>query len=450
MFFSKSWVHLRGLFRQVFFLPLNTLSALGVGSGICLFAAPVVDHPGAALADAARVFGFIFLALSVAYGVSLQSKRAELGKLRRANKRLRGRIHFLHGQVRVLRAVSKRRPLNESLGILCSFVEARIPGARCSALLLDSTGQQVNDSVAPSLPQPYNQALIGLEIGPTVGSCGAAMSLKRPVMIDDVQAHPNWEPFRALVGTTGMRACWSSPVLGDDDQVLGAFAVYHEQPRMPSRSERLIIHMATEMARIAVGLALAYRQLALQSLRDDLTGLANRRGVKKWLAQRLDDSAGVGVLLLDLDDFKPVNDTFGHAAGDRVLRVVAGRLRDLVDESGIVCRLGGDEFTIGTTDADDAMLERLALQIIDRIGQPIAIDRGHSVSVRCSLGIARHPADGETIETLLIHADQAMYLSKKSGKNQYRFWDRKIATEAAQGDVHVLSPGAHRHQAGGM
>lgn len=419
-------------------------------AGIFLFAAPVFHHSGVALADVAWIFGFIFLVLSIAYGVSLKNKRAELGRLRKANRRLRGRTHLLHGQVRVLRAVSKRRPLDESLGILCSFVETRISGARCSALLLDSAGQRVNDSVAPSMPQPYNQALIGLEIGPTVGSCGAAMSLKRPVMIDDVLAHPNWEPFRALVETTGMRACWSSPILGDDEQVLGAFAVYHEQSRMPSRSERLIIHMATEMARIAVGLALAYRQLALQSLRDDLTGLANRRGVKKWLAQRLDDSAGVGVLLLDLDDFKPVNDTFGHAAGDRVLRVVAGRLHDLVGESGIVCRLGGDEFTIGTTDADDAMLERLALQIIDRIGQPIAVDRKNAVSVRCSLGIARHPADGETIEALLAHADQAMYLSKQSGKNQYRFWGRKTNAEASQGDVYVLSPSARRYRAGRM
>ncbi|KAB0610624.1 sensor domain-containing diguanylate cyclase [Castellaniella defragrans] len=363
-----------------------------------------------------------FLALFVFRERAREACRAKFAALRARNDRQRKRVHSLRGQARVLRAISRRRPLDESMGILCRFVEDRIPGARCSVLMLGPEGRTVGKSVAPGLPEPYNQALLGLEIGPAVGSCGAAMHLRKPVFIDDVLRHPNWAPFRDLVLTTGMRACWSSPILDDDGQAVGAFAVYNEQPRLPVRGERLTIHVAVEMARVAVNMAAVYRQLMHQSLRDELTGLANRRGMKDWLTRRLEAGGRVGVLLLDLDDFKPVNDTFGHDGGDKVLRVVAGRLRDLVGRDAIASRLGGDEFTLGVPTADPAALEDIARRVIEAVGRPVSIDRRHRARVRCSIGIARHPEDGETVEELMTHADLAMYEAKKSGKNRYRRW----------------------------
>ncbi|MGB3423323.1 MAG: sensor domain-containing diguanylate cyclase [Castellaniella sp.] len=362
------------------------------------------------------------LALFLVRERAREACHAKFAALRALNDRQRKRVHYLRGQARVLRAISRRRPLDESMGILCRFVEDRVPGARCSVLMLSPEGGVVGQSVAPGLPDHYNQALLGLEIGPAVGSCGAAMYLRQPVFIDDILHHPNWASFHDLVLTTGMRACWSNPILDDDGQAMGAFAVYNEQSRLPTRGERLTIQVAVEMARIAVNMAAVYRQLMHQSLRDELTGLANRRGLKDWLTRRLEAGGRVGVLLLDLDDFKPVNDTFGHDGGDKVLRVVAGRLRDLVGRDAIAARLGGDEFTLGVPIADPVALEDIARRIIETVDRPIAIDRQHQAHVRCSIGIARHPEDGGAVETLMTHADQAMYEAKKSGKNQYRRW----------------------------
>ncbi|MGY6269492.1 diguanylate cyclase domain-containing protein [Achromobacter denitrificans] len=388
-------------------------------------------HRDAAGSGLAISSALVFLILFLIQYRCCRSGCAELAATRRFNARLLTRVHYLRGRGRVLRAISRRRPLVESLGVLCRFVETQIPGSRCSALMLDPKRGQVCESFAPSLPEAYNKALIGLAIGPAVGSCGAAMYLKRPVMIADVANHPNWAPFRSLVQTTGMSACWSTPILDDDGQVLGAFAVYHSESRMPTRSELLVIHVAVEMVKIAMSLASVHRQLTRQSLRDDLTGLANRRGMKEWLAQHLGADGHVGVLLLDLDDFKPVNDTYGHAGGDKVLRVVAGRLRDLVGSGAIACRLGGDEFTVGLPDASLAELEEIARAVIDTIGQPISIDRENRVQVRCSIGIARYPEDGRNTEELLLHADHAMYTAKHSGKNQYRLWKQMDAVAQA-------------------
>ncbi len=411
-----------GRFRQVSpWAPVRVTVLFGIFISFSLLALSFFLDDSTYAAAAALTAG-LFLTLFIIQKAGWQLYLARLDAVRERNHRLLMRIHYLRGQGQVLRTISRHRPLDESMSILCRFVEGRIPGARCSVLMLDPERWAVGKSVAPGLPDYYSQALIGLEIGPNVGSCGAAMYLRRPVMIDDMASHPNWAPFRDLVLRMGMRACWSSPILDDDGQALGAFAVYNELPRMPTRGERLTINVAVEMARIAVNMAAVYRQLMHQSLRDDLTGLANRRGMKEWLTQRLEAGGRVGVLLLDLDDFKPVNDTFGHAGGDKVLRVVAGRLRDLVGSEAIASRLGGDEFTLGVPTADREALEDIARRIIETVSRPIDIDRRHQARVRCSIGIARHPEDGETVEELMKHADQAMYVAKKSGKNRYRHW----------------------------
>ncbi len=436
-------------FRRSRFPPFaagHAAAVLGIAASIALLVAAFFLETAAHAAIAASAAG-VFLLISLAQRRAWRACRARLSTAEVTNRRLLARVHYLRGQARVLRAISRRQPLDDSLGILCRYVEARTPGARCSALILDSSGQRVAQSIAPGLPGLYNRALVGLSIGPRVGSCGAAMYQKQAVMISDVQSHPNWTPFRDLVQATGMRACWSTPILDKNDAVLGAFAVYHEESRLPTRAERLTIQSAVEMARIAISLDAVHRRLRGQSLRDELTGLANRRGMKEWLAVRLAGGSGVGLLLLDLDDFKPVNDTYGHAGGDKVLRVVAGRLRDLAGDAGIASRLGGDEFTLGIPGATLPMLEDTAARIIEAVGRPIAMDLEHQAHVRCSIGIALFPEDGETTEELMLHADQAMYVAKKSGKNQYRLWRRDVLSEQVDGLAQDGEQGGQEPQA---
>lgn len=164
-------------------------------------------------------------------------------------------------------------------------------------------------------------------------------------------------------------------------------------------------------------------QLALY---DSLTGLDNRLLLMEKLAQSLaqvdrHDAQSV-ILYLDLDGFKPINDTFGHEAGDRVLVEVAKRLKTCVRDVDTVARLGGDEFVILLNHLSDTQtIETVANRIVQTVNAPIPL-YGKIITVGASIGIARIPQDGEYPHQLLKNADQAMYFAKKQGKNQYYFY----------------------------
>lgn len=159
---------------------------------------------------------------------------------------------------------------------------------------------------------------------------------------------------------------------------------------------------------------------------DQLTGLYNRRGIELFLDRALvkasSNKACVGIMLLDLDGFKAVNDTHGHAAGDVVLRVVGERLRSKIRKAeDAAARLGGDEFLVIvlTTCETNHLLLRIAEDMLHAIGEPIAVGDGVDVQVGASIGIACFPQDGHGREQLLLAADAAMYQVKRSGKNGF-------------------------------
>lgn len=168
----------------------------------------------------------------------------------------------------------------------------------------------------------------------------------------------------------------------------------------------------------------AESRIVYQALHDSLTGLPNRTLFHDRLAQALAQGKRHGdhlaVLFLDLDQFKVVNDTLGHAAGDRLLIEIAGRLQRSVRESDTVARVGGDEFTFllpGIDRAEDAA--RTAQKILEAISRPLEID-GHLLYVTTSIGISLYPADGEEAEALLSSADIAMYRAKDLGRNGFQ------------------------------
>jgi diguanylate cyclase (GGDEF)-like protein/PAS domain S-box-containing protein len=160
---------------------------------------------------------------------------------------------------------------------------------------------------------------------------------------------------------------------------------------------------------------------------DPLTGLANRRGMEVFLDQTVrrataSKGSAFGVMMIDLDGFKVVNDTYGHAAGDTVLKVasqrISARLRRSLD---MVARLGGDEFTVivSNTHRHQGLIEQIATDVLHLVSQPILIEKDIEVQVCASIGIAGFPGDGQTRIALLNAADAAMYAVKRSGKNSF-------------------------------
>lgn len=148
---------------------------------------------------------------------------------------------------------------------------------------------------------------------------------------------------------------------------------------------------------------------------DPLTGLANRRLLaergKRALAQALSEGHPLGIALLDLDDFKLVNDTLGHAAGDQVLCAVGARLARDVRPSDLVARVGGDEFVLLVHASSRFSLATILQRMREHIEEPIQL-LGQSITVTCSIGVAVCPGNGDDLERLLEHADRAMYREK--------------------------------------
>jgi len=168
------------------------------------------------------------------------------------------------------------------------------------------------------------------------------------------------------------------------------------------------------------------------SLHDALTGLANRRFLleneKHLIAAAKRSGKQMAVLVVDLDDFKAVNDTHGHAAGDQVLVTSAERMKQLLRESDVIARFGGDEFVIVLGQVDDAETAReVARRVVESLCRPIPLAGGATAHIGASVGIALCCAGSETLNELLKKADAALYAAKRDGKSTYRVADASAA-----------------------
>ena len=186
-------------------------------------------------------------------------------------------------------------------------------------------------------------------------------------------------------------------------------------------------HFAAHTAKLADTLQAANDQLRSIALHDKLTGLPNRFLLDDRLEQAVfragRSDRAFALLFVDLDRFKPVNDSFGHRIGDELLKSVARRLRDCVRKGDTVARTGGDEFVIVLSDigkASDAA--SISGKVLDQLTRPFQIE-GNALNISCSIGISVFPDDGRDVATLMINADKAMYHAKKTGRSNFQFFN---------------------------
>jgi diguanylate cyclase (GGDEF)-like protein len=191
-------------------------------------------------------------------------------------------------------------------------------------------------------------------------------------------------------------------------------------------NERLII-AALESETKAEIAANEYDELSRSSQRDALTDTPNRTLMQDRLSKAIANAhrrgARIALLFLDIDEFKTINDTRGHAVGDEVVQVVARRLESVVRDADTVSRHGGDEFLILLSDinqASDAAL--IAEKILVAMAEPMGI-QDHQLNISVSLGISIFPEDGENAATLITRADEAMYVSKRAKLGGFKFYN---------------------------
>jgi PAS domain S-box-containing protein len=166
---------------------------------------------------------------------------------------VRMRAALLESQRRVLERIASGAPLSEILDTLIRLIEDQAMGMRCAVLLVDSLGQRLTFAAAPSIPEDFKARIEPLlRIAPDAGTCGAAAFLRKPVYTKDAETDPRWKGWHEILGRNGFRAIWSTPILSDDNVVLGTFAMYYGEARLPSPEHIQLIDMAIQMARVAI------------------------------------------------------------------------------------------------------------------------------------------------------------------------------------------------------
>lgn len=243
--------------------------------------------------------------------------------------------------------------------------------------------------------------------------------------------------FEDEVFGTLARSILAAPVFGANSEITGVLVGIHNLKNYFSFQQEEIITYLSKLVSSAMERSAILNEhmelnqkLSYQSRHDALTGLPNRVALEEKLHEKLEESRhenySLGILFLDLDRFKLINDTLGHSIGDILLRQVAHRLKAGVRIGDMVARLGGDEFVVVLSAIkNEQSIIRIARKLLKSLQQPFFLE-GQELYIGVSIGISLYPEHGDNVSELLRNADKAMYQVKENGKNNFRFFDEQV------------------------
>jgi PAS domain S-box-containing protein len=271
------------------------------------------------------------------------------------------RVHATEREA--LEQLASGASLRDVLTTIVLMIEQLSEATLASVLLLDSRGKHLRHGAAPNLPEEYNHAIDGVEIGPRAGSCGTAAFRGEPVFVTDIETDPLWVGYRHLILKHGLRACWSFPIQGSDGSVLGTFAVYYREPRAPDRASQELIHRAAHVAGIAIERRLLDDQM--RALTDRIEAV--REEERTNIAREIHDELGQALTALKLDIAWVTHRSQGDVAAK-----LAEMSRSTDEIIGAVRRISAE----------------LRPGILDSIGLPAAIEwQGQETSRRSTIAI---------------------------------------------------------------
>jgi diguanylate cyclase (GGDEF)-like protein len=324
----------------------------------------------------------------------------------------------LHGLYEVAQAMGTSLGVAESMTVIASKLNNLVPFSTCALFLHDAANGIARCRFATG---PGDKAFAGLVVRDGVGLVGTAIAGRECVTSRDPGA--DFDPSRPGLGETGLQSAMICPLIMNG-AAIGALALFHTTPGYYAEDHRRLALRVSDQIAAVINNAVVFEQTREDSVTDSLTGLPNTRflssHVGRELARAARLNANVAVLLLDLDNMKRINDTFGHHAGNRALCALASVLRSAIRSYDICARCGGDEFIVLLSDCgeDQAEAKRLELQkAVDTI--PFSVGELLRVRLSISVGAAVFPLDGETYDALLAVADSRMYRDKAERKHGF-------------------------------
>jgi diguanylate cyclase (GGDEF)-like protein len=337
--------------------------------------------------------------------------------------RLQERQRLMEGLASIQRSISHRAPLEDTLQAIVTTAHDLLDEEVAVLMMRDPHEPTILRPAAAHGSKHRPWCRLGQ------GATGRAVSEGRLVVLEDYATASDAIPEAVASGTT---ASVAAPV-HEQGEIVGALTIASSTPgRTFTRAEQEILLTIAEHASLALTDAKTVGTMLHQALHDSLTGLPNRALFLDRLGHALQRGGGrsqVGVLFCDLDRFKTVNDSLGHAAGDDLLVAVAARLGECLRAGDTAARLGGDEFAVLLEDVRD---EREALAVADRVIEALRAPfelHGRDVYVSSSIGVVCGSGSGEE---LLRNADVAMYRAKAEGKGRYALFEPSMGAEVLE------------------
>jgi len=339
---------------------------------------------------------------------------------------------LLADEARIFELIARDEPLAVVFAEIVRMIEYHSGGA--AALFLeepDHTGIQV---AAPgSVPSVLLDAICD-----QVASFGQDGPVENPgdlMVIEDFTTDPLTKDAAAAIDDMGFRSGWGFPLIDSRTGLQSGFiAAVLPEARRPTEHERKVMALADHLGAIAIGRDRWQRELREQALFDPLTALPNRslifQTLEAAMARSQTNRTPVTVMVLDLDRFKYINDSLGHAAGDRLIAQVADRLRAVLRTTDLVGRMSADEFVvIFGDDAGIPEAELAATRFRQMMSDAFHLD-GNDVFLTASIGLATSSTGREDADTLLRHADSAMFRAKELGRDRLVIYDERLRTRA--------------------
>ncbi len=303
---------------------------------------------------------------------------------------------------RILELVANDQPLEQVAASMVEAVASHLPRSLC-AIRIEVPGEQ-RIALYPGFPRSLTEALERIEI-PAVNEALACAP------IEGLAESAEWTRYVQNAGTLIAHRLYRAVPVMRESRRTGFILAFTRQDWSDSHSQQRLLESWARFASLAVERRGLYKQLSFRAQYDALTNLLNRAS----LYERLGGLAGAGelaLIYLDLDSFKEINDTLGHAAGDEVLQHVASRISSVVRRTDTVARIGGDEFVIVLSSiCGRGEAERLAQAVAAAISAPLQLG-GRPLSIAVSFGISLYPLDGDNADSLLRVADECMYRMK--------------------------------------
>jgi len=323
--------------------------------------------------------------------------------------RLHEQANALIGELRVINEITQR--LNSSLQLeetlRFTMTELlRLFGAEyCSVLQKDPQTDQFVVITANV------DGLVGESLSPDSGFCGVLWQSRESVILSDYRTAT---PVRSrLMDMTGSRSLLASPLLLNGEMI-GAVFLTHREPRHFSYENYKLLNVLSAHLALALSNARLHEEVRRLSITDNLTGLYNRRYLDEIVQRRQRKDPGGSLVLIDVDHFKQINDTFGHQTGDAVLVQVSRIITGSIRESDIAARWGGEELAIYFPKLD----LHLAAGVAERIRTRVAAETRPAVTISCGVASWKSGEGKVSVESLFARADAALYLAKKNGRNR--------------------------------